>query len=327
MGDLVKHTGQKVFSTLEQYNVLTGLATGVTKPNVDTDPDYIPPDESSDCPTYYTRGDSTCCFTAFAFGSGYIGIEFSGAACNITFPLTPTSYTASGLLIGYNWQWEFWQNGNLVHFGNGTISGFSTHVETIDVSGWGVGTIHAQVEYRWDDGAGLTFSKLLKFGASKQTIANLETNGFNWSGPFDCRTYGWDKVLFYNTLSFSNLEYKVIDFQSLAINFLSLANTPWYGTIPNAYGDLIGMFLSIELDATIWTDFSTLFLNYMKGGLVGNDYLDPIATDEHQRPLTGIRFVSSCYIPPTTTTTTESSFLLKEDGDKILQEDSSKIKY
>jgi len=37
------NTGFKSFATLEQYNVGTGVATGVTKPNSPSDPDYVPP--------------------------------------------------------------------------------------------------------------------------------------------------------------------------------------------------------------------------------------------------------------------------------------------
>lgn len=37
------NTGQKWYPTLEQYYVATGLPTGVTKPNLSNDYDYIPP--------------------------------------------------------------------------------------------------------------------------------------------------------------------------------------------------------------------------------------------------------------------------------------------
>jgi hypothetical protein len=37
------NTGKKAYSTLEEYFIDTGDATGVTKPNVDTDPDYVAP--------------------------------------------------------------------------------------------------------------------------------------------------------------------------------------------------------------------------------------------------------------------------------------------
>jgi len=37
------NTGKKGYQTLEQYDVATGLATGLTKPNTPGDPDYVPP--------------------------------------------------------------------------------------------------------------------------------------------------------------------------------------------------------------------------------------------------------------------------------------------
>jgi hypothetical protein len=39
------NTGMKGWQTLEQYDVATGIATGVTKPNLEGDPDYVPPVE------------------------------------------------------------------------------------------------------------------------------------------------------------------------------------------------------------------------------------------------------------------------------------------
>lgn len=45
------NTGKKAYKTLEQYNVATGEATGVTKPNIDTDADYVAPvDDTGTCP-------------------------------------------------------------------------------------------------------------------------------------------------------------------------------------------------------------------------------------------------------------------------------------
>lgn len=45
------NTGKKAYRTLEQYNTVTFMATGTTKPNVDTDPDYFPPvDDLDTCP-------------------------------------------------------------------------------------------------------------------------------------------------------------------------------------------------------------------------------------------------------------------------------------
>ena len=37
------NTGLKIYQDLEEFNSITGIATGNTKPNVDTDPDYIAP--------------------------------------------------------------------------------------------------------------------------------------------------------------------------------------------------------------------------------------------------------------------------------------------
>jgi hypothetical protein len=47
----MSNTGYKIFTDLEEYDELTGNATGNTKPNVDSDPDYIPPTEDTQaCP-------------------------------------------------------------------------------------------------------------------------------------------------------------------------------------------------------------------------------------------------------------------------------------
>lgn len=43
------YTGFKGWSTLEQYNVYTGLATGVEKPNTPDQEEYVAPIESEDC--------------------------------------------------------------------------------------------------------------------------------------------------------------------------------------------------------------------------------------------------------------------------------------
>lgn len=37
------NTGRKIYQRLEQYSVATGIATGVVKANIPSDPDYIPP--------------------------------------------------------------------------------------------------------------------------------------------------------------------------------------------------------------------------------------------------------------------------------------------
>lgn len=45
------NTGYKVYNTLEEYDTATGVATGNTKPNVDTDPDYVAPVyDTTTCP-------------------------------------------------------------------------------------------------------------------------------------------------------------------------------------------------------------------------------------------------------------------------------------
>ena len=47
----LENTGMKAYQTLEQYYESTGEATGVTKPNVPEDPDYVPPVEDlTSCP-------------------------------------------------------------------------------------------------------------------------------------------------------------------------------------------------------------------------------------------------------------------------------------
>lgn len=46
-----ENTGQKGFAILIQMSTLTGQPTGVTKPNIPSDPDYIPPVTDLDaCP-------------------------------------------------------------------------------------------------------------------------------------------------------------------------------------------------------------------------------------------------------------------------------------
>lgn len=62
-------TGYKGYATLEEYDTVTGLPTGETKPNVEGDPDYVAPVEDlSTCPIdesyvkifqVYTKGDMT----------------------------------------------------------------------------------------------------------------------------------------------------------------------------------------------------------------------------------------------------------------------------
>ena len=54
------NTGYQAYTTLEQYYVLTGLPTGVTKPNVPSDPDYVAPVLNLiDCPLPTTTTSTT----------------------------------------------------------------------------------------------------------------------------------------------------------------------------------------------------------------------------------------------------------------------------
>lgn len=47
----IRRTGMKGYMTLEQYDRSNGQATGLTKPNLEQDPDYIAPTEDRDfCP-------------------------------------------------------------------------------------------------------------------------------------------------------------------------------------------------------------------------------------------------------------------------------------
>lgn len=49
------NTGNKIYSTLTQYEVVTSIPTGATKPNTIGDPDYVPPVlDSILCPTTTT---------------------------------------------------------------------------------------------------------------------------------------------------------------------------------------------------------------------------------------------------------------------------------
>ena len=56
---LIRNIGKKLFLQLEQYNTLTGISTGVVKPNSSLDPDYIPPFDSPSCPTTEERVETT----------------------------------------------------------------------------------------------------------------------------------------------------------------------------------------------------------------------------------------------------------------------------
>lgn len=70
MSTIIIHTGLLAYANLEQYNTKTGIATGATKTNSISDPDYIAPAASSQCPTYYTRyiGDAYSCEVAPSAG-------------------------------------------------------------------------------------------------------------------------------------------------------------------------------------------------------------------------------------------------------------------
>lgn len=56
---LIRHTGKKRFLQLEQYNVLTGIATGEYKDNDLGDPDYIAPFDSPSCPNFDEHFETT----------------------------------------------------------------------------------------------------------------------------------------------------------------------------------------------------------------------------------------------------------------------------
>lgn len=72
------NTGEKGWRTLEQYDTATGTATGVTKPNIDTDPDYVAPVEDlSMCPVPVVslswRGITLYCVTDNGENTGFQG--------------------------------------------------------------------------------------------------------------------------------------------------------------------------------------------------------------------------------------------------------------
>lgn len=51
MPDTTVNTGQKAYATLEQYYLDDNTPTGVTKPNVISDPDYVAPvTDTTTCP-------------------------------------------------------------------------------------------------------------------------------------------------------------------------------------------------------------------------------------------------------------------------------------
>jgi hypothetical protein len=51
----MSNTGNKAWTTLEQYDVATGVATGIVKPNTIGDPDYVAPVPDTElCPLSLT---------------------------------------------------------------------------------------------------------------------------------------------------------------------------------------------------------------------------------------------------------------------------------
>lgn len=61
---IIRTIGKKFYQQLEQFNLETGMSTGFTKPNLPTDPDYIPPFDSPSCPTTEIRVDETTTTTS-----------------------------------------------------------------------------------------------------------------------------------------------------------------------------------------------------------------------------------------------------------------------
>lgn len=55
MPSITVYTALLNYQLLEQYEVTTGLATGVYKPNLIGDPDYVAPIESDLCPVRVTK--------------------------------------------------------------------------------------------------------------------------------------------------------------------------------------------------------------------------------------------------------------------------------
>ena len=55
----MENTGLFIYTNLIEIDAVTGLPTGITKPNVPSDPDYIAPFVSLDCPLSTTTTTTT----------------------------------------------------------------------------------------------------------------------------------------------------------------------------------------------------------------------------------------------------------------------------
>jgi hypothetical protein len=78
------NTGYKAWSTLEEYFTDTGDATGITKPNVDTDPDYVAPVyDTTMCPVADTTSPSSFTQSYESQTSDSISISWTQATDNV----------------------------------------------------------------------------------------------------------------------------------------------------------------------------------------------------------------------------------------------------
>jgi hypothetical protein len=127
------NTGRKIVLTLKERYVATHIATGATKPDALSDPDYIPPYISSDCAVTFT----TSCPIVIATG-GALQLEYEFAAPNsvinnpaiakVKIKLMNGATVVSNLVV------------NLPHgnYFSGTLSGpagtYSMDIDYLDVS-------------------------------------------------------------------------------------------------------------------------------------------------------------------------------------------------
>lgn len=129
----MSNTGRKIVTTLKQYNVTTATYTGLTKPNVPGDPDYIPPVTDTDtCPLPI---GFTCPTIALAAAEDFIGYSFS---------MTPADYANTSInkvlvtlkLAGFTVDSYFtlrsaWTSNNFSHTFTGLVNG-NTYTLDID---------------------------------------------------------------------------------------------------------------------------------------------------------------------------------------------------
>jgi hypothetical protein len=99
------YTGRVIYKTLVEYNSATGEPTGVTKPNVSSDPDYIPPfyDENA-CPTTQDTITLSTNFIYYDYNGGDTEITVTADSPWSVTPepgisITPTSGNSGSTLV------------------------------------------------------------------------------------------------------------------------------------------------------------------------------------------------------------------------------------